>query len=285
MTDFQLVWCDLQDIVFSGHVRGVSVSEGVVSITLRLDESFRQIKAECMRVVAQLPGVQSVRVSMDRPQAPPSPGSDADGSLSSATHVQNRLGLARVKNVIAVSSCKGGVGKSTVAVNLAFALSRMGLKVGIFDADIYGPSLPTLVRPRDTALRENAQKLLMPLQSEGVSLMSYGFVQHKDPGGASAPATETVSSAPGIMRGAMVSNVVRHLILQTAWGQLDYLVVDMPPGTGDIPITLCQQIEFTAALVISTPQLVRSVVAAPLSASFLSVVFVLLVFSLSLQLR
>jgi len=143
---------------------------------------------------------------------------------------------------IAVSSCKGGVGKSTVAVNLAFSLAQSGAKVGLFDADVYGPSLPTMVRLEDPVPEMFGQKIL-PLEHQGVKLMSFGFVMNN--GG---------DSGPAIMRGPMVTQVVTQLLNQTEWGDLDYLVIDFPPGTGDIQITLAQIISITAAIIVTTPQ-------------------------------
>ena len=178
-------------------------------------------------------------------------------------------GLAGVKHIIAVSSCKGGVGKSTVAVNLAYALAQKDFKVGIFDADIHGPSLPTLVSPVDTTLRElnlGDLKLIVPPVYEGVKCMSYGFVRSAEQRAQNAPPPvdklkdpvaallAAHASAAAVMRGPMVSNVVHQLLRYTAWGDLDYLVLDMPPGTGDIQITLSQQVQIRAALIVSTPQ-------------------------------
>ncbi len=152
-----------------------------------------------------------------------------------------KAGLKKVKNIIAVSSCKGGVGKSTVAVNLAFALSQKNKKVGIFDADIYGPSLPTMINPKDTTLRsyDDSPHVIIPLEFSGIKAMSFGY------------------AAPGrkaVMRGPIVSNLVIQLACNTDWGELDYLVVDMPPGTGDIQISLCQELTFTGGIVVTTPQ-------------------------------
>mmetsp|Transcript_8476 Transcript_8476/g.14242 ORF Transcript_8476/g.14242 Transcript_8476/m.14242 type:complete len:130 (-) Transcript_8476:765-1154(-) len=129
--------------------------------------------------------------------------------------------MKEVKNVIAVSSCKGGVGKSTVAVNFAFSLMKQGYKVGLFDADMYGPSLPTMISPKQSQLYqdENDPNKIAPIDFSGVKCMSYGFA---------------TSGKTAIMRGPMVSNLVVQLIGQTNWGELDFLVIDFPPGTGDI---------------------------------------------------
>jgi Mrp family chromosome partitioning ATPase len=162
-------------------------------------------------------------------------------------------GLAGVRAIIAVSSCKGGVGKSMVAVNLAFSLAkRLGAtapgdaRVGLFDADLYGPSLPTMVGlpPEQAILREsiNGQGMVEAPETHGVKLMSYGYAQQQGDGGGAA-----------VMRGPRASAMVTNLVNQTDWGALDVLVIDMPPGTGDIPLTLCQSLALTAAVVVTTP--------------------------------
>ncbi|RYG42802.1 hypothetical protein EON68_01360, partial [archaeon] len=154
-------------------------------------------------------------------------------------------GLEGVGSVIAVSSGKGGVGKSTVAVNLAYALAARGARVGIFDADIHGPSLPTMVSPTDTAVVKQANGHINPLHFHDVALMSYGWV---------APRNARGERAGAVMRGPMVSSVVQQLLKFTEWGQLDHLVLDMPPGTSDIHITLGQMLPIAAAVIVSTPQ-------------------------------
>jgi Mrp family chromosome partitioning ATPase/DUF971 family protein len=169
------------------------------------------------------------------------------------TTMATPAGLAGVRSIVAVSSCKGGVGKSMVAVNLAFSLAkRLGAtssgeaRVGIFDADLYGPSLPTMVSlpPEQTVLREsaNGKGMIEAPETNGVKLMSYGYVQ-----------TQKGASKAAVMRGPRASAMINNLVNQTDWGSLDVLVVDMPPGTGDIPLTLCQSLSLTAAVVVTTP--------------------------------
>jgi Mrp family chromosome partitioning ATPase len=156
--------------------------------------------------------------------------------------------LQHVGALIGVSSCKGGVGKSTVAVNLAFALAGIGARVGLLDADVHGPSLPSLVALPEGSLpivQRSDNKLLTPPLVGGVRLMSYGFI-------AKGASTGRVPAA--VMRGPMVGKVVGQMLSGTEWGDLDYLLVDLPPGTGDVQLTLCQTYGLSAALVITTPQ-------------------------------
>jgi len=152
-------------------------------------------------------------------------------------------GLTDVQRILAVSSCKGGVGKSTTAVNLALALARYGLRVGLLDADVYGPSLPTLLRPAETQLFQREEDgLILPLAAHGLKVMSFGWIDPSQQQGAA------------ILRGPMVSQVVSQLATRVAWGELDYLVIDFPPGTGDIQLTLTQQLPIAAAVIVTTPQ-------------------------------
>ena len=224
-----------KDIVTLGFIKDLSITEdGKVSFNVELTTPAcpvkEQFRSACDKAVRRLPWVTDVSVTMT-----------AQKGKGRGPMQANAPGLAKVGPIIAVSSCKGGVGKSTVAVNFAYALQRAGARVGIFDADVYGPSLPTLVRPRNTDLYQ-ANELIVPLEHEGVKLMSFGYVPR-------APGKDAA-----IMRGPMVSGVINQLLTGTDWGELDYLVLDLPPGTGDIQLTLAQLIPLTAAIIVTTPQ-------------------------------
>lgn len=147
--------------------------------------------------------------------------------------------LPKVRNVVAVASAKGGVGKSTVCVNLALSLAEMGVRVGLLDADIYGPSVPLLMGVREQPELTDAGKIL-PIVKHGVALMSIGFIAGEE--------------SPVVWRGPLLAQAVQQFIEQVEWGDLDYLLIDMPPGTGDIPLTLSQQIALSGVVIVTTPQ-------------------------------
>lgn len=159
-------------------------------------------------------------------------------------------GLANVRHFLAVYSCKGGVGKSTVAANLAYELSRMGGRVGLLDVDIYGPSLPVLVKPNDPAVRRSSigPGIVKPIEHMGVKMLSLGFVSPTSGVPGSGP-----SGGAAVMRGPMAGRVVTQLLKGTEWGELDVLVLDMPPGTGDVQLTICQDLELSGAVSVTTP--------------------------------
>lgn len=157
-----------------------------------------------------------------------------------ATHNQSIPG---VKNIIAVASGKGGVGKSTTAVNLALALAAEGARVGILDADIYGPSQPQMLgvgQQRPKIIGEQGQQKMVPIEAHGIQSISMGYL--------------VTEETPMLWRGPMATGALQQLLMQTAWDNLDYLVIDMPPGTGDIQITLAQKVPVTGAVIVTTPQ-------------------------------
>jgi ATP-binding protein involved in chromosome partitioning len=155
--------------------------------------------------------------------------------------------MATVKNIIAVASGKGGVGKSTVSLNLALALSQTGAKVGLLDADIYGPSIPLMLGMKNASMQVEDNKL-QPAESNGIRVVSFGFFAEQE-------------HQAAIYRGPIISGIVKQFLVDTDWSNLDYLIVDLPPGTGDIPLTLAQTIPITGILVVTTPQEVASNVA------------------------
>jgi len=222
-----------KDIVSLGFIKDLTISDdGDVSFRVELTTPACPIKDQfrdaCDQAVSALPWVRKVTVEMT--------AQTRSGALE-----QSGGGLADVKHIVAVASCKGGVGKSTVAVNLAFAIARQGARVGIFDADVYGPSLPTMVQAPFDGLYQNAEAMLIPMERDGIKLMSFAYATSR-------------SDDPAVMRGPMVTSVINQLLTTTAWGELDYLVIDMPPGTGDIQLTLSQVIPMTAAVIVTTPQ-------------------------------
>ena len=233
---------DLSDnIVALGLVSEIVIHTDKVYFAISVDparaEELEPLRQAAENVVQELPGVSSATVTLtaDReagaaPQGPP-PAGPMGG--------QGTAGIPGVKHIIAIASGKGGVGKSTTAINLALAFQDRSLKVGVLDADIYGPSMPRLLGI--TGRPQPAQDgILKPMEGYGLKVMSMGFMVEED--------------TPMIWRGPMVISALTQMLREVAWGELDVLVVDMPPGTGDVPLTLAQTIPMTGAVIICTPQ-------------------------------
>jgi len=227
-----------RDIVAFGIVKDLTLSEGAVAVRLALGPGnpavAPTIERDARAAIEALPGVTSVQILFDTPTAAPGPPrAKAPGALDGEL-------LPGVTHAIAVASGKGGVGKSTVAVNLAVGLARLGARVGLLDADIYGPSIPLMMgvdeRPRIDAARGS----IVPFDRWGVRFMSLGFLVDKD--------------SAVIWRGPMVMKAIEQLLRDVAWGTLDVLVVDMPPGTGDAQLTLSQKVRLSGAVIVTTPQ-------------------------------
>ena len=239
----------------TGKLSDIVVADGKVFFSISVDaaavQAWEAIRERAQKAVAALSGVQSVMVALTaeraagaaqnraappRPQSPPRgrPGAPPGGPGAPAP-----AGIPDVKAIIAVASGKGGVGKSTTAVNLALALRELGLKVGILDADIYGPSMPKLL-----AIRERPQGIggnrLRPIERFGMPVMSIGFLIEEE--------------TPMIWRGPMVMSALTQMLREVEWGVLDVMVVDMPPGTGDAQLTMAQQVPLKGAVIVSTPQ-------------------------------
>ena len=225
-----------RNIVDLGFVRDLKINKnGNISFTINLTTPACPVKdffkTEAQKKVLALEGVQKVDVRLTAVKT---------HTQSSKNAPSKDSGLQKVRTLIAVSSCKGGVGKSTVATLLARELVHRGFAVGLLDADIYGPSVPTLFGLHDVQLSFTADQKILPEVHEGLKLMSFGFV---------------VKSEPSVMRGPMVSNYIQQLLHGVLWGELDYLIIDMPPGTGDIHLTITQSVSIDGTVIITTPHL------------------------------
>ena len=224
-----------RNIVELGFINNLRICGGNVAFNIELTTPAcpvkDQMKKAAEEIVGALPGVEEVAVSMTAQTRRPA---------------QIRNLIKGVKNAIAVASGKGGVGKSTTAVNLALALAETGAKVGLMDSDIYGPSIPIMLgvpegeQPEGT--EENGVQTIIPLERYGIQLMSIGFLTEKN--------------SPIVWRGPMVGKMVQTFLGQVMWGELDYLIIDLPPGTGDAQLTLVQSAPLSGAVIVTTPEAV-----------------------------
>jgi ATP-binding protein involved in chromosome partitioning len=235
-----------QDVVSSGHVQGIELQEGgEVRFSFVLQPGDPGTLVREVRAAAEgVEGVTAVKVNVQLPRTPAEPSQAKrplePGSVPAPTPKPGLL--PRVEHVVAVSSGKGGVGKSMVAVNLAAGAAASGLRVGLLDADIYGPNVPLMFgetrRPRVTG--SQGKERIEPLEAHGVRLMSLGFLLEKE--------------QPAIMRGPLIAGILKQFLEQVEWGALDLLVVDMPPGTGDAQLSLVQTIDLDGVVMVTTSQ-------------------------------
>ena len=239
----------------TGTLSDIVASDGKVFFSITVDagvvQAWESVRKRAEEAVKAMPGVVSAMVALTAerkggsaaPTARPAQGAPAAAGRAGHTHghgqQQGPSGVPGVTSIIAVASGKGGVGKSTTAVNLALGLRDLGMKVGILDADIYGPSLPKLL-----AIREKPQTIggtrLKPIERYGLTVMSIGFLIEEE--------------TPMIWRGPMVMSALTQMLREVEWGTLDIMVVDMPPGTGDAQLTMAQQVPLKGAVIVSTPQ-------------------------------
>lgn len=250
------------DLVSLGLLSEIFVSDGRVAFSITVPaeraQALEPLRQAAEKVVREIPGVETAMVALTAEKAPgssepapvrPAPSRGQAGSVPPPMQARaqaqvpeppvQKPGVPGVKHIIAVASGKGGVGKSTTTANLALALQANGLKVGVLDADIYGPSVPRLFRV--TGRPEPVSgRILKPLEGYGVKVMSMGFLVEED--------------TPMIWRGPMVISALTQMLREVAWGDLDVLVVDMPPGTGDAQLTMAQQVPLAGAVIVSTPQ-------------------------------
>jgi ATP-binding protein involved in chromosome partitioning len=221
-----------KDIVTLGFVKDLKIGDGDVSFRLVLTTPACPVrdafKEEATKIVGSLKGVENVKVTMD-------------AEVPKGRGIAGNMALPNVKNIIAVSSGKGGVGKSTVAVNLAVSLALDGAKVGLMDADVYGPNVPLMLGVAQQQPQVSMNKII-PIETYGIKMISMAVLAPPD--------------KPMILRGPMLHGIVRQFLSDVNWGELDYLIVDMPPGTGDVQLSLAQLVPVQGAVLVTTPQIV-----------------------------
>ena len=227
-----------KDIVSMGMIKDLELNEGNLKFTLELTTPAcpfnAEIEEDVRKVVGEIEEIKNFDMNIT-------------AKVMEGRSLDDDTGLSTVKNIIGVASGKGGVGKSTVSLNLALALSQTGAKVGLLDADIYGPSIPLMLGMKDGNMQVENNKL-QPADSNGLKVVSFGFFAQQE-------------QQAAIYRGPIISGILKQFLVDTSWTDLDYLIVDLPPGTGDIPLTLAQTIPITGILVVTTPQDVASHVA------------------------
>lgn len=221
-----------RDIVSLGFVQNIKITDANVSFDIAVTTVACPVKDEFQskaeQLIKNLPGVKNVTIAM------------TTLPRKATTALQNpNSTLKNIKSIIAVSSCKGGVGKSTMAAYLALELARRGFKVGLVDTDIHGPSVPALFDLNNVEIYVSEKKQFIPIERHNLKIMSFGFL---------------LGEAPAVMRGPMVTQYVQQILHATAWGELDYLFIDMPPGTGDVQLTITQNVALSGAVIVTTRQ-------------------------------
>ncbi len=219
-----------RDLVSLGMIRDVNIEGSTVSFRLVLTTMAcplkKELEAQAREAVLAIEGVSEVNV-------------EVGAEVPQSRKIPDKAPIPGIRNTIAVASGKGGVGKSTVAVNLALSLAATGSRVGLLDADVYGPSIPLMMGVHENPGATEDEKLI-PLENHGVKLMSVGFMLDEE--------------TPLIWRGPLVMQLIKQFLTGVVWGELDYLVIDLPPGTGDVQLTLVQTIPLTGAVIVTTPQ-------------------------------
>ena len=224
------------DIMSAGMVQNLAVTDGRVSLTFVLTrEDPASLVRDVRRALKDLPDVNDVTIDVVEPRAQPAPQGTQPAS---GAHAPPAPGLEQLGHILAISSGKGGVGKSTVAANLAAELARKGRRVGVMDADVYGPNIPRMFGVN--AKPPISGNKIVPLERYGVKLISLGFLVERD--------------APAIWRGPIVTKIIQQFVRDVDWGQLDYFIVDLPPGTGDAQLSLAQSVQLDGAIIVTTPQ-------------------------------
>ena len=240
-----------RDIVSFGLIKGVSVDDGVVTVKISLQtrdpELPKTIHTHAQAAVQAVPGVARVQLDFDLKEPPTTQG--PAGPLM-------KQSIEGVRHIIAVASGKGGVGKSTVASNLAVALAATGAKVGLCDCDLYGPSMALMFGTNERPMATD-QNEIVPVECHGLKLMSMGLLLD--------------DASPVIVRGPMATRYVQQFLRQCVWGELDYLILDLPPGTGDIQLTIVQTVALDGAVIVTTPQEVALIDARKATAMFAKV--------------
>ena len=230
------------NLVSEGRVKNIDVDESVIKLTLLLpsrdNEQRLKVENDCRTAIAGLPGCADymVMIRVDMPADAQAGTSHQPAAPSSP--FDSQAPIPGVRNIIAVASGKGGVGKSTVCVNMALALQKRGFRVGILDADVYGPSIHVLLDVHEQP-RPGRQREVAAVEKDGLKMMSLGFMMER--------------GQPVIWRGPIVQGIVKKFLQDVEWGELDYLMVDLPPGTGDAQLTLVQTVPITSVIIVTTP--------------------------------